>query len=534
MGMIKFRVAAKTDVGLVRKNNEDNFQVASDLSSGQMRWVNNEVCSLGEKGALLVVADGMGGMNAGEVASDLAIKAVREYFSPENITPDVTKNRFSIEKYMNDVIVAADAKIKREAKNNPETRGMGTTIVIGWILDGKLYVSWCGDSRAYIYNPQAGLHQITKDHSYVQSLVDKGVITKEDAFDYPDSNIITRSLSDGAPKAKPESLLKPYDLCDNDIILLCTDGLSGMIRDSEMEAVIRRNENDMDVLSDELIRAACDAEGSDNITLCLCQILQGCGTCNPSVFRDSDSRLSGNNGGGGANTIVRTVIGGLGGRQDDEDEGRRWKRNFFILAIVLAVIVAGGIAGWYFLRNGKGKEAPIVAGPGSITVVDEGASKQDTVTTPPTVETPPTDKPGGKGAGKTGTGLKELDKLKEKAMDSEKTDDSGQDESAKGHDPNLYPTGKNINGTTVKPEEKESETESDDNSGKDNDKEDKDKDPKTSGEVQTVKYKVKKGNTLYGIAKMYKTTEKEIKRLNPELKEKSLEAGMEINVPKKK
>ena len=98
MNSIKFRVAAKTDVGLVRTNNEDNFQVASDLSSPYMHWVNNEICSLGEKGALLVVADGMGGMNAGEVASALAIETVKEYFQAERLTPEVMKTRFSIEK----------------------------------------------------------------------------------------------------------------------------------------------------------------------------------------------------------------------------------------------------------------------------------------------------------------------------------------------------------------------------------------------------------------------------------------------------
>ena len=127
-------MAAKTDVGLVRDNNEDNFQVAADLASGTMRWVNNEVCSLGEKGALLVVADGMGGMNAGEVASGLAIETVKEYFAPQNITAEVMKNRFSIEKFMNSAIIAADERIKQEGKEHPESRGMGTTIVIAWIL----------------------------------------------------------------------------------------------------------------------------------------------------------------------------------------------------------------------------------------------------------------------------------------------------------------------------------------------------------------------------------------------------------------
>ena len=101
MSKIKFRIAAKTDVGLERSNNEDNFQAASDLQVVPMRWVNNEVCQLGEKGALLVVADGMGGMNAGEVASQIAIDIVRKEFAPANITPEITKSRYAIEKFMN-------------------------------------------------------------------------------------------------------------------------------------------------------------------------------------------------------------------------------------------------------------------------------------------------------------------------------------------------------------------------------------------------------------------------------------------------
>lgn len=293
MNTTKFRIAAKTDVGLVRQNNEDNFQASSDLNCFPMRWVNNEICSLSEKGALLVVADGMGGMNAGEVASEIAIETVKEFFLPENITDEVVKSRYTIEKFMNSAIEEADARIKMEAKNNPESRGMGTTIVIGWIFDNKLYVSWCGDSRAYVYNPKAGLHQISKDHSYVQSLVDKGAITKEDAFDYPESNIITRCLCDSSTKAKPESLLSPYEVCKDDIIILCTDGLSGMIRDNEIENIIRNNEHDMDSCTDCLIQAACDAEGSDNITICVAQILQGVKECDPSVFAPYDKRIAG-------------------------------------------------------------------------------------------------------------------------------------------------------------------------------------------------------------------------------------------------
>ena len=275
MNEIKFKIAAKSDVGRVRDNNEDNFQAASDLCVKPMKWVNDAECILSNKGALLVVADGMGGMNAGEVASEIAINTIRDFFSPENITEDVVKSRYTIERFMKDAIVEADKRIKETAKARPETHGMGTTIVLGWIYGKHLYVSWCGDSRAYIYNPIYGIRQITKDHSYVQELVDQGKIRPEDAFDYPDSNIITRCLSDAITKARPDCLMMPYELCDGDVILLCTDGLSGMIHDDEIEAVIHKNYQNTEKCTDALIQAACDAAGHDNITVVLCKIESG-------------------------------------------------------------------------------------------------------------------------------------------------------------------------------------------------------------------------------------------------------------------
>ncbi len=275
MAKIKIRIAAKTDVGLERQNNEDNFQVSSDLSILPMRWVNNDVCNLGVKGALLVVADGMGGMNAGEVASQIAIDIIREEFIPQKITSEVIKSRFSIEKFMNDIIIKADARIKEVSNVRPETKGMGTTIVIAWLLDDTLYVSWCGDSRAYVYNSNHGLHRLTKDHSYVQQLIDTGKLSEEEAFDFPESNIITRCLCDSKQKAQPECLYKPYPVCDGDIILLCTDGLCGMIRDNEILDIMHSFQNDMSVLTENLVHAALSASGADNCTVCVCQIWGG-------------------------------------------------------------------------------------------------------------------------------------------------------------------------------------------------------------------------------------------------------------------
>ena len=273
MSEIKFRIAAKTDPGCVRTNNEDNFQAAADLSQAQMSWVNNKAYSLGDKGALLVVADGMGGMNAGEVASEIAIQTVREFFTPERITPEVLKNRFSIEKFMKDVVVEADSRIKRTSTT--ETRGMGTTIVIAWLINGECHICWCGDSRAYVYNPQCGLVRLTKDHSYVQTLVDAGKITDEEAFDYPNNNVITRCLCDATTKAVPDCLVTPQPLCNNDLIILCSDGLNGMIRDNQMAQIIQESNGNVDTLTDQLIDAALSAGGNDNVTVAIAAIDEG-------------------------------------------------------------------------------------------------------------------------------------------------------------------------------------------------------------------------------------------------------------------
>lgn len=332
MSEILFRMAAKTDVGLERANNEDNFQASANLEEAPMRWVNNQQYSLGHKGALLVVADGMGGMNAGEVASEIAINTIRDCFSPENITDEIAKNRFTIEKFMKGVVVEADKRIKEFAKENPESRGMGTTIVIAWLFDGYLYVTWCGDSRAYVYNPNTGLFQISKDHSYVQQLVDAGKISKEDAFDFPDSNIITRSLSDSSPKANPDCLLMPQKLCNGDIILLCSDGLNGMIRDEEIENVIANHQDNMTECVDALIKAALDAAGADNCTVALCQILSGGVQSNPNRIPDYSAS---------ENTANKENL--------PKENNKTWFG--VLLGLLFLCMIGGGI--WYYFTKGN-------------------------------------------------------------------------------------------------------------------------------------------------------------------------------------
>lgn len=275
MAIIKFKVAARTDVGLVRTNNEDNFQISRDLSVEPMRWVNDELCQLGTYGCLLVVADGMGGANAGEVASHIAMETIKKEFIPSKLKNIKLDSNDSINTYIKDVIKLADANIKNHAQSNPETHGMGTTIVVAWIINDKLYIGWCGDSRAYLFNSTYGLVRITKDHSYVQQLVDSKKLTEEEAFDFPDSNIITRCLSDSDQIAIPDTLSSPIVLSCGDIVMLCTDGLCGMLRDESISTVMKIDSDNLTNLTNNLITAALKASGADNVTVAVCKICSG-------------------------------------------------------------------------------------------------------------------------------------------------------------------------------------------------------------------------------------------------------------------
>lgn len=269
----KFKLGAQTNVGCVRTNNEDNFVVSADLNAGE--WLLPRDChtvfTLGNKGAMLVVADGMGGLEAGEIASRMAVDTMKEFFSADKITDEIVKDASTIRKYMYDAVVAADNAIKRKSREEKGGKSMGTTLVAAWLFDGYANIIWCGDSRGYLFNPVSGLAQVTKDHSYVQELVDSGRLLPEYAFDHPDSNIITRSLGNPQKAANPDFVRLP--LQEGEVILLCTDGLNSMLRDEEIEAVMQETSNEIDTCTKALIQGALDLGGHDNVTVVLCQIV---------------------------------------------------------------------------------------------------------------------------------------------------------------------------------------------------------------------------------------------------------------------
>ena len=266
---ILFRMAARCEAA-GRPNNEDNYQLDDNLSDNSWGFTADAEVSLGEKGALLVVCDGMGGMNAGEVASDIAVKIIKEWFTTDKLTDAVVAAPC---KYITSAIVAADAAIKAHSKTNPDTEGMGSTIVLAWLLGQKVYVGWCGDSRCYRFNPALGLERLSHDHSYVQELVDAGKLTEELAFDHPNNNIITRSLGDPRGAAQPDC--KEFDLYNQDIILLCSDGLCGTLRDNEIAELIKQHQTSMQECRDALWDADEAAGWTDNTTIALAQIISG-------------------------------------------------------------------------------------------------------------------------------------------------------------------------------------------------------------------------------------------------------------------
>lgn len=274
MSRIIFNLAAKCDAA-GRSQNQDNYWVCPDLT----KWNaptdkvlgTDEDVELSEKGALLVVADGMGGMNAGEVASKLVIEGIKKKFS--NIPDSLLSNEAEIMSFIHSAIVESDESIKKYAKEHREAEGLGSTIVLLWLLNGRAFCGWCGDSRIYRFNPNNELVRLSHDHSYVQSLVDEGKITEEEAFDHPDGNIISKALGDNGNKAEPE--IRVYDVYSRDVFLLCSDGLCGLLQDTEINDIIQETCTSSKDSLDALWKKGEKAGWSDNATIDLLCVVEG-------------------------------------------------------------------------------------------------------------------------------------------------------------------------------------------------------------------------------------------------------------------
>ena len=236
------RIVSKTDVGLARRSNQDAY--ATGELPGGVAWA--------------VVCDGMGGANGGNVASALAVKTISEQIS-STYREGMSSN--SVRTMLESAITAANVAVYDLSRQTEDLAGMGTTVVACVVVDGVAHISHVGDSRAYRFSPER-IEQITRDHSYVQRLIEDGRLTAEEAKRYPHRNIITRALG------VEERLLEDYNevsLEKEDAILICTDGLSGSVEEEEMLEVFRQAS--FYEYPDRLVRLANGKGGSDNVTV---------------------------------------------------------------------------------------------------------------------------------------------------------------------------------------------------------------------------------------------------------------------------
>ena len=290
MADIQFRLTAYSDAAgkynpqAFNNGNEDCFYVDDNLSDNQTNHcAPDHTVTLADCGMIMAVADGMGGMNAGEVASAIAVKTVEDFFAPGKVTPAMAGDARQRQQYLETLIVEADSRIKADESENPDHDGMGSTIILAWMVGAELTVSWCGDSRAYRFNQLNGIEMLSEDHSYVQDLVRKGVLRYSETFGHPQGNIVTRSLGDPSGPAQPET--RQFTVAEGDIIMLCSDGLSGVVYDRpetdasgnqlsqfNLQDVIAANTGSMTQCRQALFDAAEKSDWYDNVTAILCQI----------------------------------------------------------------------------------------------------------------------------------------------------------------------------------------------------------------------------------------------------------------------
>jgi serine/threonine protein phosphatase PrpC len=257
---IAIEVFGKTDVGLIREHNEDNFLVA-DVTNAVRAGDGRDpfTFTVGDKGALLLVCDGMGGAAAGEVASQMAADAIYESLVAAGPLP-----RDGFARLLRRAVERANERIFIQSRDNQSERGMGTTCTVAGLVDDALVVAQIGDSRCYILR-DGKLAQVTKDQSLAWQLIEAGAMTLDEAKAFEHANIILQALG---VQERVEVVLSQVPLRKGDVTLLCSDGLHGPVTDEEILAVLIA-EPSLQKAGEGLIQKALDRDGPDNITVAL-------------------------------------------------------------------------------------------------------------------------------------------------------------------------------------------------------------------------------------------------------------------------
>jgi serine/threonine protein phosphatase PrpC len=260
-GEIRVKLFARTDVGQIREHNEDNFLVADLTRKARGLLEANRSLVVGPHGSLFAVCDGMGGAAAGEIASQLAVDILYERMV-DGLDGLPALTRDDLARRLVRAIEAAGLRIFQEAKVDRTRRGMGTTVTAAALVDGHLFFAQVGDSRGYLLR-QGQLVQLTRDQSLVNQLIEAGQLTEEEAETFEHNNIILQALGT-ADTVQVD--LTYCELQRGDVLMLCSDGLSGMVRFDDIREVMRSTTEPVDTCK-LLVERANQAGGHDNITV---------------------------------------------------------------------------------------------------------------------------------------------------------------------------------------------------------------------------------------------------------------------------
>ncbi len=257
---VRVRLFARTDVGQVREHNEDNFLIADLTRRSRGLLDAGRPIQVGTQGLMFAVCDGMGGAAAGEIASQLAVDVIYEHVIAGLTTSALTRD--DLARRLTGAIEAAGARIFREARNDAALRGMGTTVTAAALVDGIIFFAQVGDSRGYILR-EGELVQLTRDQSLANQLIEAGQLTEEEAETFEHNNIILQAL--GTAESVQVDLTFA-ELRRHDILLLCSDGLSAMVRGEEIRDLLLHSPEPLEICK-ALTEQANRAGGHDNITV---------------------------------------------------------------------------------------------------------------------------------------------------------------------------------------------------------------------------------------------------------------------------
>lgn len=313
--------------------------------TGQVRQANEDSCGFATvpNGELFVVCDGMGGHVGGATASRIAVEQIIQHFK--------AKRYPNIYQALHDALCRANIQIIGAANVEPSLKGMGTTACIVLVDGNDAYIAHVGDSRIYLYEDQKKrLFRITKDHSFVQSLVDMGQLDDRDAEHHPRKNVIMKALGT-REELKPEVYMSPVQPAKGDMFLICSDGLSGMVDDDGIEAILSSDQSIEQKVLDLVTNANVPGKGLDNITAQVIKVVESPYPLSNHPDHNPNWRKE------AYSTPTHNVANNPTPQQATPPKKKKTKVLLAILipAVVLMLLIGGGVAAYFIWWHGKEK-----------------------------------------------------------------------------------------------------------------------------------------------------------------------------------